>query len=101
MTQRLLTVPIVIKSDVLPYTAPFHLDSRIGVHLSWTPTLGRWWRTLAEGWRLTMPIRLHSEIVAGARNTYVTQGGTPVAVDVVAELGESMLRRVLICRSLP
>lgn len=77
MTQPLLTVPIVIKSDVLPYTAPFQLDSRIGVHLSWTPTLGRWWRTLAEGWNLTMPIRLHSEIVAGARDTYVTQGGHP------------------------
>lgn len=39
MTQRLLTVPIVIKSDVLPYTAPFHLGGQIGVHLSWTP---RW-----------------------------------------------------------
>ncbi|MBC2644183.1 MULTISPECIES: hypothetical protein [unclassified Rhodococcus (in: high G+C Gram-positive bacteria)] len=76
----------MIKSDVLPYTAPFHLDSRIGVHLSWTPTLGRWWRILAEGWHTTMPIRLHSEVVAGTRDTYITQGGTPVAVEVVAEL---------------
>lgn len=86
MTQRLLTAPIVFKSDVLRYTAPFHLGGQIGVHLSWTPTLGRWWRNLAEGWHLTMPIRLHSEISAGARDTYITQGGTPVAVDVVAEL---------------
>ena len=85
MTQRLLTVPIVLKSDVLSYTAPFHLDSQIGVYLSWTPTLGRWWRNLAQGWHLTMPIRLHSEISAGAGDTYITQGGTPVAVDVVAE----------------
>lgn len=86
MTQRLLTVPIVIKSDVLPSTAPFHLGGQIGVHLSWTPTLGRWWCDLSEGWRLTMPFRLHSEIAAETLDTYVMQGGRPVAVDVVAEL---------------
>ncbi|TQC43974.1 hypothetical protein EEB14_40025 [Rhodococcus sp. WS4] len=85
MTKRPLTVPIVLKSDVLSSTAPFDLDSQLGVHLSWTPTLGRWWRNLAEEWHLTIPFRLHSEISAGARDTYVTQGGTPVAVDVVAE----------------
>ncbi|UOT07311.1 hypothetical protein MPY17_17075 [Rhodococcus opacus] len=48
MTQRLLTVPIVFKSDALPYIAPFQLGGQIEVHLSWTPTLGRWWRNLAE-----------------------------------------------------
>ena len=88
MTQRLLTVPIVLKSDVLPYTAPFHLGGQIGVHLSWTPTLGRWWCDLSEGWRLTMPFRLHSEIAAETRDTYVTQGGRPVAVDVVVLPGD-------------
>lgn len=33
-----------------------------------------------------MPFRLHAEIAAETRDTYLTQGGRPVAVDVVAEL---------------
>ncbi|WP_072688006.1 hypothetical protein [Rhodococcus marinonascens] len=83
-----VTVPVVIKSGVLPYISPFQLNSRIGVHLSWTPTLGRWWTDLATGWQVSMPFRLYSEVLDGEQNTHRYQGGVPVAVDAVAELSD-------------
>ncbi|MFD9665040.1 hypothetical protein ACFWAY_26010 [Rhodococcus sp. NPDC059968] len=69
---------------MLPCIAPFHLDSLAGSG-STCPGRPRWWRNHAEGQYFTIPIRLHTEIVADTRDTYITQGGTPVVVDVVAE----------------